>query len=246
MKTSIKILIATFVYTLGISHAQIASDNAGNYTTWTNGSNEGFGFGDWVLNSDAGGHFLGNADEQGPNNTPLDTSGQSFGIFADNFSVAVRPFNTDLQVGDVLNFSIAYQFDNGNKGFNLQTDNGTNVFNFNVNDAGYTWAGGGSSSTTPWDNVRENGVLIDFSFSRTATGIDYTFFSDQDATLSQSGNFTTADPVGQLEFYVSGAGGGPGGNLYFNNLQVIPEPATLLLLLGGLGVIAAYRRKLRA
>ncbi|MGA1194607.1 MAG: hypothetical protein ACO3ZG_09575, partial [Kiritimatiellia bacterium] len=35
--------------------AQIASDNAGNYSgTWTNESNGGTGFGAWVLTADAG------------------------------------------------------------------------------------------------------------------------------------------------------------------------------------------------
>ncbi|MDF3127876.1 hypothetical protein P0Y35_01575 [Kiritimatiellaeota bacterium B1221] len=221
--------------------ASPASDNAGNYSSWANGDNQGSGFQAWQLSATDGGSFLGAASLQGSNNSPLDTSGQSFGLWATNFSTAYRNFDNPLQIGEVLDFSFAYQFDNGNKGFNLLSSD-TQVFNFNLNNAGYTWTDGGSAVTTPWSGVRENGVLISFAITGTATGFDYSISSAQDANLNTSGSIISG-AVDEVGFYVSGAGGGTGGDLYFNNLQIIPEPDIALLFLSGMGVIYLIRRR---
>lgn len=131
-----------------------------------------------------------------------------------------------MTTGQTLSFSIGFSFDNGNKGFALNSGvNGSNeVFFFNINDTGYTWGGNGSAPMTAFDSVRENGVVINFTFTRTSTGFSYTINSSQDAELTQSGDVTAAG-IGSLKFYISGAGGGDGGNLYFNNLQIVGTPA---------------------
>jgi hypothetical protein len=68
-------------------------------------------------------------------------------------------------------------------------------------------------------------VVINFTFTRTtSSGFSYTINSSQDAGLTQSGNVTAAG-LGSLKFYISNAGGGDPGNLYFNNLQIVGDPA---------------------
>lgn len=235
-------MLPVLVMATGFLSAQIASDQASNYGTWTDASNAGSGFQAWEFASSDGGHFLGSAVTQGLNNGPLDTSGQSFGMWATGFSTATRSLVSPLNVGEAFSFSIAYQFDNGNRGFNLNSG-ATQIFNFNINDAGYTWTGGGSEAPTPWTGIRENGVLIHFDFTRTALGYDFNISSAQDANLDVASSIIDPTAVDRFQFYVSGAGGGPGGDYFFNNLQIIPEPGTALLLLGGVGVLAFLKRR---
>jgi hypothetical protein len=215
-----------------------ASDNASttNYPLgWTIGSNGGFGFLPWSLPGSPGtdgfnGGFIGNATSDGTaiasNYSSLYSEGVAFSIYAGGnasaYQDALRPFTTAMSTGQVLSFSMGINFDNGNKGFSLNSgaDASNEVFNFNINDQGYTWTGNGTAATTPWPGVRENGVVINFTFTKTATGFSYTINSSQDAGLTQSGN-VSASGIGSLKFYISGAGGGDGGNLYFNNLQIL-------------------------
>jgi uncharacterized delta-60 repeat protein len=201
-----------------------------NLPSWTNGANGGTGFGAWQLPGSAGtggfnGAYIGAATNSGvpiANYAPLYTGGVAFSIYAggagDAYQDAMRPFAAPMVAGQTLTHSLAITFDNGNKGFSLL--NGTNeVFYFNVNSSGYTWSGGGSNGPTPYPGVRENGVLINFSITRTPTGFNYTFNSAQDSNLSRSGSIV-ADGVSALKYYISGAGGGDAGNLFFNSPQI--------------------------
>jgi len=120
------------------SSAQIAADNASNYGTWTDGSNQGTGFLNWSLNNNDGGgvspfagNFLGDSTLGAGN---INSGGSSFGLFANPsgaFSTAVRSFATALAISDEFTFQMAVNFNNGNKGFNLRTA-GDSIFNFNV------------------------------------------------------------------------------------------------------------------
>ncbi|MFM8494952.1 MAG: putative Ig domain-containing protein [Planctomycetia bacterium] len=143
-----------------------------------------------------------------------------------------------MSTGQVLSFSVGFSFDNGNKGFDLysNTDGTGQAFNFNIGNS-YSWTGSGSANMTTWTGVRENGVVINFSFTKTASGFSYTINSSQDAGLTQSGNITAAG-LGSLKFYISGAGGGDGGNLYFNNLQITSSP-TAPSIAGGSYAVAS-------
>ncbi len=238
-KIFIALLLAPFHTAVA---AIIAHDDASNYAAWTNGTNSGTGFGAWVLNNSDGGNFLGPASAQGTNNAPLDTGGQSFGLFATGFSTATRELSAPLELGQSLNFSIAFQFDNGQRGFNLRFA-GDQLFNFNINDGGYTWDGTGFAPVTPWIGVRENGVLVHFEFTRVGGSMEYTISSDQDANLNTTGSFIAPSGINNFEFYVSGAGGGTGGDFYFNHLEVIPEPSSTLLLVSGFALLASRRSR---
>ena len=219
---------ATNLAVSGIS----ASDNAANYTTatWTNGANQGTGFSPWQSPGSAGtggfnGQFIGSASNNGvpiANYAPLYTGGVAFSVYAggaDNaFQDALRPFNYPMADGETLNHSLAITFDNGNKGFTLLNGT-TEVFFFNVNNTGYSWSGGGSAPSTPWPGVRENGVVINFAVTRTPSGFNYAISSAQDVNLNRTGSVAAAG-ITALKYYISGAGDGDGGNLFFNNLQL--------------------------
>jgi hypothetical protein len=206
----------------------IASDNAGESAYadgWASGDNGGSGFAAWQTPGSSGtggfnGFFVGAANATFSNHSLIYTDGKAFSIYAGGdgaFQDATRPFLAAMQPGDVLTHSLAFSFDNGNKGFNLLNGD-AEVFNFNIGGNGYTWTGG-NASMTPWPGVRELGVVIDFTITRTPTGFSYSISSAQDSNLSQNGTIA-ATGIDALKYYISGAGGGDGGNLYFNNLQI--------------------------
>ncbi|MDR4989358.1 MAG: T9SS type A sorting domain-containing protein [Bacteroidales bacterium] len=215
----------------------LAEDDASNYSDndYPNEGNLGSGFGAWYSNSDDGGWFLGTATNNGASNSSiLNTDEKAFGMWGgidgDGFSDIGRNF-TALENGEKLSFALSFQWDNGNKGINLYTGgvNIEEVFNFNISSGGYTWSGGGSSPITGWDGNgdRQNGVVIGFEFTQTATGLDYRIemlAGDADEAESnyfgvKTGSIAFAGSINALKLYVSGAGG-DGGNLYFNNLQI--------------------------
>lgn len=252
-KTILTTLAAAALALSSNGYALIASDNAGvaNYPggAWAAGSNGGSGFSAWSLPGSAGtggfaGNFIGPAAGL-PNYSSLYTGGVAFSIYAGGaanaFQDARRPFSTGMSIGDIFTHSIGFSFDNGNKGFDLasNTDGTGNVFNFNINNTGYSWSGGGSAPMTSFPGLRENGVVINFSFTLTPTGFNYTIGSAQDAGLTASGSVAAAG-IGSVKYYISDAGGGDPGNLYFNNLSVVPEPSTYALLALSAVGIAGY------
>ncbi len=229
---SCTVFAALCVFSVMTHATQLAYDDATNYGAgWTNNSNGGFGFEAWEITSNDGGQFIGDAGEQGPNNEPLNTNDLSFALWADDFINADRDFDAALQEGNVFSFSLAFQWDNGNRGFDLYADE-AQVFNFNINDGGYSWTDGGSAPMTEWEGAREDGVLIHVEFTATASGFDYAFESPQDTNLNVSGSIASS-PIDGFRMYVSGAGGGTGGNMFFNNLEILEGEVPPLRFIDG-------------
>ncbi len=213
-----------------------AADDAANYTTgdFIAEGNKGYGFGDWGSASNDGGYSRGDAGEQGVNSAVINTEGNSFALWADDWVNVGREFEQRLPDNHTFSFNLAYQWDNGNRGFNL-LDGEVQVFNWNVNDGGYTWEGEGSAPSTPWENDRENGVAMSFTFTQDGDDLNYSFYSPAGGGPAESGTIQNIQ-FDKIVFYVSGAGGGTGGNLYFNSLEIevddmdnIPDDATLTL-----------------
>lgn len=235
--------------------AQVAADNAGNYGSWTNGSNQGSGFLAWsISNNDNGtsifaGSFIGNSTAGAGN---INTSGNSWGLYANPttaFVNADRGLAQALAVGSTLSFQLALNFDNGNKGFNLFAGSQGEVFNFNVG------SGGGVSSANAsltggagaGYNYGGNDAVIDFAM----TMLSATSFSYDISRVSSSGFQGTlfsgsvsglTEDISGFRFYVSGTDDGSSqNNLYINSLSVIPEPSTYAMLVLALFVLAAKR-----
>ncbi|HEY0370233.1 MAG TPA: PEP-CTERM sorting domain-containing protein [Chthoniobacterales bacterium] len=238
--------------------AQIASDTAGNYGgTWTNGSNGGFGFTPWDLsqNNNNGtdtfaGYFLG--DSTAGTGNINDASGNSFGMFANPlgaFANASRAFTEGaLQPGQTFSLQMAVNFRNGNKGV-LVNSGSSQLFDFNVgnNDYTYSVSGGGQTSlglSYQADSVfsisftQTDGTTIQVAITRMSAG------GGTETALNQSFNVGAA--INNFKFYISGTdNGAAANNLYFNNLQVVPEPSTLALVAAPaiFGALAFVRRR---
>ena len=255
MNTKYALLIAPLFCT-GSLFAQTPSDDASNYTSWTDGSNEGTGFAAWSLNENSddtvtpelfAGHFLGDSTAGAGDLNTGGAGGQSFGMFANPggaFSTATRSFSSPLAVNDQFSFQMGVNFDNGNKGFNLRTA-GDSIFNFNV-------GGGGSVSSPKTGTTLNPGMgagynfggkaLIDVVLQVISSG-SITYKISRSSEQGFQGNLFTGTVTGitlasidNFEFYISDtdAGGDPANNLYFNNLSVsaVPEPGTYALLFG--------------
>jgi len=214
---------------VGFTHLQAQGatglDNAGNYSAWNTGDNQGTGFGAWNLVQNNGGWYLGDPASRASNLSALVTSGKAFGLYASGYVDAIRGFEPALATNDRFKISLGYQWDNGARGFNLL--NGTSeVFNFNINSGGMSWTGGGSYPAIPWGGKRENGIQVDITIIKTANGFRFTITSPQDSGLNGAGSVTTT-AVTSFKLYVSGSGGGPGGDLNFNNLALDSLPGDI-------------------
>jgi len=232
-----------------------ASDNAGNYATWSNGSNGGSGFGAWDLtnnNNDGStlfaGYFLGDSTAGAGD---INTSGNAFGIFANpagSFATAQRDFSSAMSVGETFTVDLGVNFDNGSKGLNLRDASDTQIFNFNVgagaqintaftNNAGTATYDYGGAAVLTVALTLDTSSQLSYLITRTSTeGIQGTLFS---GTIT---GFSNAPA--NLEFYNSGTDDGAAvNNLYINNLSIVPEAETTLLLLSGLGLLLWIKRR---
>lgn len=123
-------------FCLSLTQGLCASDDAGNYESWTNGANAGTGFGNWIFENNhnptnvyAGGYL---AIPTNPSNRNIgifspDTNGKAFALYANpsgafvtakrNFGESASP--TPLAVGESFRVQWVQYWGGGNKGINL-------------------------------------------------------------------------------------------------------------------------------
>lgn len=237
----------------------VAADSAQNYTSgnWPSPApNNGFGFGNWSFNNTTpnggfSGQFFGSSGG-------IDSAnGNSFGFYANSAasaqSTALRPFLQTLTASQ--SFSIQMQNGNvtdngGQAGFNLRDNTGNNIFT-------YAFLGGAADYQLKiWTSPS--------SFTQVDTGVGFTSGAmtlsltqgsgDNWSFAITTGSGTTTltsggtgdqlweNNISQVQMFSLNGGAsrtlGDNGNLFFNNLTVVPEPGTLALLgtslLGGL------------
>ncbi|HHT21755.1 MAG TPA: hypothetical protein GXZ87_00360, partial [Bacteroidales bacterium] len=210
----ITLLFFAVVLTIG-AYAQfnVASDNAGNYTSWNNGSNEGFGFGAWNLwQSNTSGWFLGSSSEKGFGN--IDINGKSFGLWGnpsgDNYANAQR-LVSNWGDGATFSIDIAVAFRNGSKGITLFATSWNEVVSFNISGDQYKF--NGTNLGWAYDQASV------FKLSVTQQG------SDLNVRLSRGTDVHTATIVDKTLYAFklyngSTDAGNDLNNLYFNNLKV--------------------------
>ena len=229
--------LGALVSVASLAFADLANDSASNYTgdtTFSTGANGGTGFGAWTLDSFNGSSYVGGTAIGDP----------SFGLWANagGNSSATRALSSDLAIGETLSLDIGHT-DNmdGEVGLSLKDGNST-VFNLKIsNTSGGQWkiwdggadfnAGQGWSANTP------------LSFSFTYNGVvdgqnsyDYSFGS------ASGSDYRTANAINSIDSIQIYNNGQNGGNLGFDNLSVIPEPATVGLF-GIVGVIGTFIRR---
>ncbi len=246
---------------LGAMLAADAASDAGYGSGWTNGSNGGTGFSPWVFRSDAGSGFAGFFRSSASNTDVSIGTGdnRAWGTFANgsgfNAAVAFRGFTDgSLSVGQSLLLSI----DNGNiqtngsMGIVLRTGNSNGAHtNYNTGSRFEFYFLGGQSGYRIVDGTGT--TVTDIGF--TSAGLDLTF------TLTSANTYdltvfrrSTSQTFTFLDRTLGGTAGAgldsialynrdtESANVYFNSLEIIPEPTAVALLMVGAAIAMVRRR----
>ncbi len=248
--------------------ALVASDNAANYTSWTNASTGGSGFGTWGLSTtgSSAGFFLGSSTDN-DNSNPLpagdtgdiNTNSKAWGMYANSSSLATatRSFTGGaLAVGQ--GFSLA--FDNG------IVDTGSSD-TFSLLDASnnvlFTFGFTGGASDYFYSDSRAQGqdsgigftyFGLDTVFTLTsATTYSFTITPIDSSITAKTISGTINGSIAGFEAVNDNAGNGNNNNFYINSAAVsaapnsaVPLPASFgFVLVGGLGLagMALSRRR---
>lgn len=201
----------------GSGTGTIASDNVSNYSTgWTNGANQGTGYGAWVFESQGqAGHFTGD---------------KGFGLWSqasNNYSAAARPFSSALSSGQT--FSVRMQngwiWENGGSvGFALRED-GTQKFELYFVGGSNVYIGT-HATDIPWT---DQGVDVAFTLTG-PNAYSVTITPVGGSTRTYTGTF--AGSINNFRAWSANNGTTDTNNwqrdYYFNNLIVTSPQATLL------------------
>jgi hypothetical protein len=246
----------------GARAASIAFDNASDaaYNSgWGNGSNGGSGFGAWTLQAAGGsfgGHFIGSSsDNAGGSSGNINTSGnKSWGMYANtsNITDAIRPFTGNL-TPTVQSFVI--DMDNGfidssgspqpTEGFALRNSAHTDRLNwfFQGGQSFYQYVDSTGTHTTSI-GFTGNGMHIVVTLTGTDTyQMQVTPSGGGTSTFSGTLADGAGTGVSEVRLYDSNGGSGSNSNLYFNSMQITPEPGSIALL--GLAAPLLMRRARR-
>jgi len=248
--------------------AQIASDNAGNYSTWPQTANNGTGFGNWSYNNTTpnggfSGEFLGSSYTS--NGGGINSgNGNAFGFYANSGTFAeaqaIAPFSAgSLTANQTFSVQMQDHFigdSGGQEGFSLQNSSGNDIFQFYFNGGSSdyylnVWTGpttsvqvdttvGYTSSPLTLDYSQGSGDTWAFSILEGSTTV---------ATLSSAstGDLIWQNGISQADLYSMNGGdlGNQNDNVYFNNLNIVatPEPSTTVLGAAGLATLLLLRRR---
>lgn len=228
----------------------VGSDDAGNYTSWTSGSNGGTGFGAWnFAGGDSHGFFLGSSTNIGGPGADINSGGgTSFGMYGQGFADAVRSFSAPLAVGDTFSLDLAVNYRNGNKGVDLRDGSGSTLFNFNVggDDHVVSNAATGNGSI---GNAYSDNTAFSLTFAQTSlSGGTWSIARSGGVTGLSSGTYSGL--AAGFKLYVAGTDGGSQNDLMANNLVITAVPEASALLFGGIVCVVAggqaWRKSRRA
>lgn len=215
-------------------------------------------FGPWSVipnppGTTTAGSFIGDSTTLAPNSSGgnINTSGASFGLFGHSgaYVNAFRSFDAPLLVGQTFSIQIAVNFRNGNKGVDVRDANNNVIFDLNVGGDFYTVNNTGGATTHLFNDDYDPNTVFSIQLTQTsATGGLWTITRSGGLSGTQSGTLFGYNgiPTSFDLYNVQTTGGGaPEDNLFFNNMQIVPEPATSTFFAasGILVTIASWRRR---
>ncbi len=247
--------------------ALMGSDNAGNYSSWGSyqGSatqpSSGTGFGSWTFANTAGGNQNQNGSFLG-SSANINSGNVSWGLYANNGQTAnaIAPFQGGaLSAGQQLTLLMQNNGiqNGGTVGLSLRNSSQQNVLEFYFVGGqstytlnAYSAAGVGNAVSTGvgWTS---GGLALSYS---QGAGNSWSFSLRPLANNGSTVTFSSAtlgnlwNSISEVRFFNANAGNGSGFDLFFNNLEVVPEPATwgLLSACGLIGIcgVRTIRQKL--
>lgn len=197
-----------------------ASDAASNYSSWTNGSNQGEGLGVWnMISGGNGGSYLGTTGLG--NNT--------FGIYSGNTGSA-NYFTAQRELDGTIPVGGSFQVDLGYTGVSNGGEIGLNLYSAGNFRLGFKFIGGQSnwqlndggsnfSTNIPWSG----NTPLQFEFVR-GNGNVYTVHITQGSFTYDGVNYTASSgnmAIDRVEFYSTGQGSSE--NFGFDNLFVTTD-----------------------
>ncbi|MBA3961731.1 MAG: hypothetical protein H0X40_07510 [Chthoniobacterales bacterium] len=216
-------------------------------------------FGPWTVTANpagttSAGSFIGDSTTLAPGNGGgnINTSGVSFGLFGygDAYVNATRSFDAPLSLGQTFSIQLAVNFRNGNKGIDLRDASGNIVFDLNIGGDIYSVNNTPPGVTTNlFNNAYDPNTVFTVQLTQTdATAGTWTIIrSGGMSGTASSGIFPYQGVPASIDLYnvQTTDNGAPEDNLFFNNLQIIPEPSPLTLFAGSgfLGGLICLRRR---
>jgi len=227
--------------------ATAGSDSAANYAGdgFTNGANQGTGFQSWTIFAEgSGGNWIGDSTFGCGD---INTSGKSFGMWGNpggnNFIRCYRKFaGGALSAGQKFTCRITVNWRSGYKGLEVLSS-GSAIFKTEVGNFGsgddYTYSvTNASNKSLGWGWGEKS--IIDCAFEQktgNVLGVSLTRGTD---VFTQ--DFTLPAPADEFQLFCGSTDGGDNNNFFANSMVVIPEPASLLALALGVGLLARARR----
>ena len=246
----------SFAASAGTDNASLAAYSP-NWVNASNGEATGDAFLPWSLASVSGsgsaGFFTGDSTQlNSGSGGNINVSGDSWGLFANGDPTAIataqRFFTSNgtsisaLSVGQTFSISIAVNFTDNNRGFNLLDSGSNTLFDLNIGSNFYSV----NSNNLPNQTYSANTVFA-LTFTQTSlTSGTWTLARTGGQTDSAGGTYN-GDAAG-LKLYIqdTSEGGGP-EDLFANSLAVtaVPEASTVGLVACGTGVLFLLSKRRR-
>ena len=220
-----KTLLTLFILFLSVGvWGQTYTDNASSYGgTWSNGSNNSSpagGFGNWSITAGASsGVFTGNPSGDGMGTTGIGTTAFAMYATGSGYCNASRGITGGMQVGDILTFYWAMNYDAGagTKGFDLKSST-TTIFNVNNTGSATITTTNGTAftayGTAPMLVTVTRTSSSSYSFNMTA----------RNGGTAYSTTISSSSSIDGLNFYIGNQNDGAGQKNIFLNAFSLAKP----------------------